>query len=87
MAYSWGNPSGSDPALTGTGVLTGAHPNFRSRGGFAFAPAGAPLVNAGVLRPWMAGATDLAGNPRVIGRRPDIGALESPPAGTVIELR
>ncbi len=87
MAYSWGNPSGSDPALTGTGVLTGANPNFRSRGGFAFAPAGAPLVNAGVLRPWMSGAPDLLGNPRVIGRRPDIGALEAPPAGTVIKLR
>lgn len=46
--------------------------------------AGSPTIDAGVLDPEI-GALDLAGNPRVIGPAPDIGAFEfvppSPPAG------
>lgn len=32
----------------------------------------------GILLDWMAGAVDLDGNPRVVGRRPDLGCYECP---------
>lgn len=35
-----------------------------------------PLVNAGVLCDWMAGARDLAGRPRAFGGAPDVGCYE-----------
>ncbi len=47
-----------------------------------------PLLNAGVRLPWMEDAMDLAGNPRLFGRRPDIGCYESSArAQTIILLR
>ena len=36
-----------------------------------------PLLNAGLLLDWMTDATDLAGAPRVAGRRPAMGCFES----------
>jgi hypothetical protein len=39
-----------------------------------------PCIDAGVVQPWMAGAQDLDGNPRVTGASVDIGAYESQPA-------
>lgn len=33
-------------------------------------------VGAGLYEPWMDGATDADGNPRVKGKRPDIGCYE-----------
>ncbi len=41
--------------------------------------AGSPCINAGTNLPWMSGATDRAGNPRVQGGRVDMGAYESVP--------
>ena len=69
------------------GVLTGEDPRFRTSRGIPFIPSGAPLVGAGVSLPWMEGATDLAGNRRVIGRRPDLGAFEAAPAATTVLVR
>lgn len=40
---------------------------------------GSPCVNAGTNLPWMSGATDRAGNPRLQGGRVDMGAYESVP--------
>ena len=38
--------------------------------------AASPAANKGVLFDWMDGATDLSGNPRVFGKKPDIGCYE-----------
>ena len=47
-----------------------------------------PLVDAGIEQPWMAGGTDLAGNPRVKMGGVDMGCYETPPpGGTAIMLR
>ena len=48
---------------------------------------GSPCLDGGVRRSWMTGAADLAGNPRVLGGNPDIGAYEAPSRGTVFFLR
>ena len=57
-----------------------------SAGDYTFGGA-SPLMNAGVRLPWMEGARDLAGNPRLLGR-PDIGCYESQAASrTLILLR
>jgi len=37
-----------------------------------------PCIDAGIVQPWMTGAFDLDGNPRVRGASVDIGAYESP---------
>ena len=88
LSHSWGNPGGSDPTFDGTGVLTGAEPGFKDAPGGDFALSGAsPCIGKGTALPWMVGAPDLAGKPRVIGKAPDLGAFEAPPAWTVLELR
>lgn len=38
--------------------------------------AGSPCINAGAVEGWMSGAVDLAGHPRVVNGRPDLGAYE-----------
>ena len=55
-----------------------ADPKFNdfNGGDFTFG-ASSPLYGAGVLLPWMENAIDLAGNPRLFGRCPDIGCYES----------
>lgn len=48
---------------------------------------GSPLVNAGFMEPWMDGATDFYGFPRVFNRLPDIGCAECQAGGMTILLR
>src|SRR5438132_14186662 len=36
-----------------------------------------PCIGAGIVQPWMTGAQDLDGNPRVTGASVDMGAYES----------
>ena len=45
-----------------------------------------PCRNAGVNRPWMVGAGDLRGNPRVLNGRVDMGCYEVPASGLVLML-
>ncbi len=72
-----------------TAACLARDPLFRdaAHGDFTFGSS-SPLLNAGVHLPWMEDAMDLAGNPRLFGRRPDIGSFESSArAQTVILLR
>ncbi|NLF23858.1 MAG: hypothetical protein GX590_11945, partial [Lentisphaerae bacterium] len=50
---------------------------------------GSPAVDGGVFEDWMAGAADLAGQPRVVGSAPDMGAFEGAvlPPGTLFFIR
>jgi len=75
------------PAGGGNVSNIDANPLFRNRdaGLYTLSPA-SPCVNRGITQPWMAGARDLAGNPRTIGQ-PDMGAYELQPSGTIIFLR
>ena len=43
-----------------------------------------PCVNAGVNAEWMAEATDLAGDPRILNKTVDIGCYENPKRGLMI---
>jgi len=101
VMFNEGNPSNlsqtagtfsfscTTPLPTGGGNVSNidANPLFRNRdaGLYTLSPA-SPCVNRGIMRPWMTGARDLAGNPRTIGL-PDMGAYELQPSGTIIFLR
>jgi len=65
-------------------LLAGTNGNISDPPGFAMdfsfrLAVGSPCVNAGTNLPWMSGATDCAGNPRLHGGRVDMGAYESVP--------
>ncbi len=65
------------PAPAGTGHVT-ADPQFAdAAGGNYRLQAGSPCIDAGSNLVWMAGATDLDGNPRIMGSSVDIGAYEA----------
>jgi hypothetical protein len=68
------------PNPAGTGNIT-QDPQFvdLANGNFHLAPT-SPCFDAGIVQPWMTGAFDLDGNPRVRGASVDIGAYESPSA-------
>jgi hypothetical protein len=58
-----------------------------ANGDFTLQP-GSPCRNAGVVEDWMAGATDLAGSPRVSGRGVDMGCYELfTPSGLCVSFR
>ena len=46
-----------------------------------------PCVDAGELDPWMTGATDYLGNPRVFNRKVDMGACENQSGGLLLFIR
>lgn len=57
-------------------------------GGVLTLPSSSPCLNKGLNAAWMAGATDLAGHPRIFGVRVDIGAVESrKSAGSCLVVR
>jgi hypothetical protein len=66
------------PNPGGAGIVT-QDPEFidLANGNFHWAPT-SPCIDAGIVQPWMAGAYDLDGNPRVRGASVDIGVYESP---------
>jgi hypothetical protein len=77
------------PTVAGQGNITD-DPLFTSLAGLDFRiKANSPCIDKGTNQAWMAGATDLAGTARVLGRDPDMGAYETliPPSGTVITIR
>ncbi|MCX7004814.1 MAG: PKD domain-containing protein [bacterium] len=63
------------PAYAGAGNTTNA-PGFAALPGDWRLAAGSPCYNTGANQPWMAGACDLAGNPRVLYGTVDMGAYE-----------
>jgi hypothetical protein len=72
-------------ALNGPGNRTN-DPWFRNAaaGDYQLAE-GSPCINAGTNLPWMAAATDLAGNPRIYDGRVDMGCYEFvPESGTLL---
>ena len=61
---------------------------FRKPGRGDYSPAsGSPAINAGLLEAWMDTAVDLAGRPRLVSRKPDLGCFESAPISFSIRLR
>ncbi len=81
----------------GNGNNVDGEPRFRNAGsgyGISWTPGnyevtfGSPCVNAGLNAVWMEGTTDIAGNPRIFGKRVDMGAYESlSSGGTILMLR
>ena len=72
------------PGLTGLGNITN-DPRFvnAAAGDYRLAP-GSPCINGGTNETWMASATDMAGNPRILGGTMDMGAYEyATPAITI----
>ncbi|MDD5706571.1 MAG: choice-of-anchor Q domain-containing protein [Kiritimatiellae bacterium] len=62
-----------------------ADPLFKDPVTFELKP-DSPCLNAGTNMPWMTGALDIQGNPRVLAGKPDIGAYEVDIRGTVFLL-
>lgn len=59
------------------GNIVGASPRFASAASGRYAPRNSsPFVDRGAFMPWMEGATDLAGNRRVVGAAVDMGCYE-----------
>lgn len=68
------------PDPGGFGNIT-SDPQFVDSGNGDFHLAStSPCIDAGITQPWMIGARDLDGNPRVSGASVDIGAYEKPAA-------
>ena len=77
----------ADTALAGEGNVVDA-PGFVSGSGTPYAlPATSPLARKGRREDWMSGSEDLAGNPRLRGGHPSIGAFEAPSAASVLTVR
>lgn len=98
----WDNPNGDNAGSAtfanccATGLVAGAQGNITNNPQFAGAATNdftlqktSLCVNAGANLPWMAGAVDLAGKPRINRRTVDMGAYETqlPPLGTMTWLR
>lgn len=76
-------------AINGTCFSVPLEGIFKTRGDKPYdLPASSPAVNRGEVLPWMSGATDFYGRPRVVGRIPDIGCVENQSgSGTMLILR
>ncbi len=70
-------PNGGSAPAAGTGTNLAGNPLFANFAGSDFSlQAGSPLIDRGDSGAVTAGELDLAGNPRVSGAAPDIGAFE-----------
>ena len=87
LGNCWLSVKGADSTPAGSAILVGDNPGFKSVGGWDYIPAGSPLAGGGIFQPWMEGAIDLSGNPRVIGKRPDIGCFECLGGALMILIR
>ncbi len=88
---AWGNVGTTTNSLgsaTCTTCLFDRDPKFRNpaRGDYRIR-GGSPAQNAGTYRPWMEGATDLNGNPRILNKVVDIGCYEVPVTGLTLIVR
>ena len=80
------NASGEEAAFDH--CFTEGDPLFKNAEKSNFHLKGAsPCLNAGAVLPWMAGATDLDGNPRIRQSKPDIGCYEDLQKGLSILVR
>jgi PKD repeat protein len=80
----------TDDPINGTCFVTDLPETriFRTKYGTSFFPAtGSPLVDRGANWHGVEKATDLAGNPRKVGSRVDIGCYEGPPENTIFLIR
>ncbi len=68
------------PSVNGTGNITN-DPRFVGGGDYRL-QTNSPCVDAGTYQGWMAGAKDLAGNPRFLGNNVDMGAYERLPSSS-----
>jgi len=73
----------NDTCLIGTADAT--YRNFAA-GDFRL-PKTSPAVNTGAPLPWMTGATDLLGKPRIFGKAPDLGCYECQLGGFTLIVR
>jgi hypothetical protein len=65
-----------------------ANPQFAGAATNNFRPLlSSPCVNAGANLPWMAGALDLDGNPRIRSGRVDMGVYERATLSTILMIR
>ena len=73
--------SASEIEMTGTGnvVLTDGNFRFRRPAAGDYTVKFGPTINTGNNYAWMTGATDLAGRPRIIGDKVDMGCYEADP--------
>ena len=71
----------SSVAMSGAGNLKVSSIDFADPASGDYRVMSGPTIDAGVSQPWMAGATDLGGEDRVIGSAPDIGCYEYRPGG------
>ena len=67
------------PAPSGTGNILANTPDFLDRAAMDYRLKSGNAIDAGVYRSWMDSATDLAGNPRIVGSAVDMGCFEYPP--------
>ena len=89
---AWGGTASCyDHCLTDTAPINdsclsaGEKPVYR-RHGYRLC-GNSPAIDVGIAQPWMEGATDLRGEPRLFGRQPDIGCYECPSLGLSVILR
>ena len=90
-----GNTDGEDAAADASGnadsfdhCFIGGDAKFRNPDKSNFRLKGlSPCLNAGTELPWMSGATDLDGQPRILQSHPDIGCYEGLASGLQIIIR
>lgn len=69
----------STVALSGSGNIVVTGMDFADPAAGDYRVMSGSTIDAGATQSWMAGATDLAGNPRIIGETPDMGCFEYRP--------
>ena len=69
----------STVALSGSGNIVVTGMDFADPAAGDYRVMSGSTIDAGAVQSWMAGATDLAGNPRIIGETPDMGCYEYRP--------
>lgn len=82
-SHCWDDGVQLTDGVNGNIVANGASPRFASVAAGDYSPRNSsPFVNRGVFVPWMDGATDIAGNSRVVGDAVDMGCYECRQCGS-----
>lgn len=76
------------PGLSGGEGNLSIDPLFKNKGEHPYSlnPQRSGVLNAGTVLPWMQGAVDIAGNPRIHGSKPAMGCYETPYAGPTVMI-